>query len=249
VPKKSHTPIEFMTNNYTTNNSITPSGMLSHDIKIIDDEQNRQKPSEEIAVSLKFKWSSNHPNIVINTQTNQEYCLDDIKTKILIYEDCVKNWFFHYGHKLKTDYNAGFIILQIAISQIEGVEQYQCGNSSQSNSKITFRAGFKKIFSSINVADSLIDEFYIHCRCGLLHDGMTRPPVKISEKFTSPFEYKDNYIQINPQFFFDAVSDYFDNYIEKLKNPSKNKFLLDNFEKIWQLNLEHKFNKINLQFI
>ena len=45
---------------------------------------------------------------------------NNIETKILIYEDRVKEWFLKIGVKLKQDNEAGFVILQIATSYIEG---------------------------------------------------------------------------------------------------------------------------------
>lgn len=86
---------------------------------------------------------------------------NQLDTKILVYEDMVKTWFLEVGKYLslknKVKLNgeefstneAGFVILQIAISYIEGNQQYREGKSSfPRDSENFFITGFRRIFNS-----------------------------------------------------------------------------------------------------
>jgi len=143
----------------------------------------------------------------------------DIDAKIIIYERQVKEWFLNKAAQLKNREDYGFIILMIAISYIEGVEQYRNGSSSHTQSRVAFRTGFKRIFPNISVSDSRIDDFYIDARCGLFHNGMTGSQIIINSKFEEVIDFsEDNSIKINENLFLDSIIDDFDDYISLLKN-------------------------------
>ena len=80
---------------------------------------------KEVALSLNFKSYLGRPGVVIDARTKMEYPDDEFETKVLIYEDRVRNWFLRYGRGLQEDHDAGFIVLQVALAQIEGIEQYR----------------------------------------------------------------------------------------------------------------------------
>ncbi|GBE20092.1 MAG TPA: hypothetical protein ENG87_04575 [Candidatus Pacearchaeota archaeon] len=156
----------------------------------------------------------------------------NINTKILVYEDRVKEWFLEVGRKLKQDNEAGFIILQVALSYIEGNQQYRKGKSSDRKSKEFFKEGMKQIFPEIiktENADTLLNMFYKQVRCGLFHDGITGRFVTISGEFLNALEISDIEMKINPHRLLDGIIEDFDNYIILLKDE-KNLVLRRNFE-------------------
>ena len=69
--------------------------------------------------------------------------LNDVQTKIKIYEDRVSGWFLEIAEKLKSDNEAGFVILSMAIAYIEGNQQFREGKMSENNSKKFFIKGLK----------------------------------------------------------------------------------------------------------
>lgn len=186
------------------------------------------------AISLHFHIIPEKPGYVINVETKKEYSLYDILTKILVYEDRVIYWFFNYGNELKKFQDAAFVVLQIAVSQIEGMEQYRKGQSSKKQSPQFFLSGMSRIFSlTTSETQQLTNaDFYGQVRCGLFHDGMTRDKVIIEPDYNLPIEFKTDTIFIGPKKFFDAVYQDFINYIAELKNPA-NAQLRNDFEQFW----------------
>jgi hypothetical protein len=174
----------------------------------------------EIAVSLNFKKYSDKPGVVVDFRTKQEYAEDALDTKILVYEDRVVGWFFGYGRLLQNHHDAGFVVLQVALAQVEGMEQYRRGESSDRDSSRFFRDGLKRIFSLDDSADGWLRDFYTLVRCGLFHDGMIRKRVKIENRFDSPLDYDGTDIFISPNKFLDAVIEDFNRYIVKLKDQN-----------------------------
>ena len=187
----------------------------------------------EIAISLNFRVYSDRRDVVIHQRTKKEYPRDDLDTGILVYEDRVKGWFIKYGHMLQKHHDAAFVVLQIAVAQIEGIEQFRCGKSSFKKSEGFFRKGLKRVFSSLTPADDpWIKDFYKYCRCGLFHKGMTGKNVFIENRHPLPLEYKNNQIWVSPNKFLAAVSAYFSRYVEELKDPINTALRL-NFQKMW----------------
>jgi len=163
---------------------------------------------------------------------------NEINTKILVYEDRVKEWFLEVGKRLKSDNEAGFIILQITLSYIEGNQQYREGESSERKSKEFFREGLKRIFPGIqriyNI-ENVLDDFYKKVRCGLFHTGITGYNVSISGDYPDALKilFPDfPEIYINPPMFLDSIISDFENYIKELKD-SDNINLRENFEKFY----------------
>lgn len=162
---------------------------------------------------------------------------NNIDTKILVYEDRVKGWFLEIAGKLKTDNEAGFVILQIALSYLEGNQQYRKGENSRNNSEVFFKESLKRIFPELCIRqniDRLLHNFYVGVRCGLFHDGMTRRFVTISGEFSDALSIHANEIKINPHKFLDKITEDFDEYITELKDTS-NTVLRRNFENIWSV--------------
>ena len=162
---------------------------------------------------------------------------NNIETKILIYEDRVKGWFLEIGEKLKQDNEAGFVIIQIALSCMEGNQQYIEGEISRNRSKLFFIKSMKRIFpdsSQVKNIDEILGIFYDQVRCGLFHDGMTRSVVTINAEHKSAIDFTSSDIVVNPHKFLDSIRKAFEDYIMELKNPS-NTALRQNFEKRWNI--------------
>lgn len=154
--------------------------------------------------------------------------MDDVKTKINIYEDRVKEWFLEIAERLKKDNEAGFVILSIAISYIEGNQQFREGKDSNRQSQAFFIKGMRRIFDKADVPEEILKDYYKQVRCGLFHDGMTRKNAIISGEFPDPLRHINGVIRINPHKFLDKIREDFRNYIQELKS---NKKLRKNFEK------------------
>lgn len=162
---------------------------------------------------------------------------NNINTKIEVYEDRVKEWFLDIGKRLKQNNEAGFVILQIALSYIEGNQQYREGESSEGKSKKFFKEGLKRIFLHIQQAQNIeviLDDFYKQVRCGLFHTGITGQNVTISGNFPNDLEIIDHEIKINSHKFLDAIINDFERYINQLKD-SNNISLRKNFEKFYNI--------------
>ncbi len=180
------------------------------------------------------------PEVTIVRKHGSDETLDinDIKTKIIVYEDRVKNWFLQIAENLKKDNEAGFVILSIAIAYIEGNQQFRDGKSSHNQSKKFFIRGMRRIFDKANVPEPILKSYYDQIRCGLFHDGMTKKNVVISGDFPSPISYTGNQngqnsvIRINPHKFSDKIKEDFEKYISELKSDTE---LIKNFETRWRL--------------
>lgn len=187
----------------------------------------------------------NHPNVTLVRKhgSNETLDLNDTKTKILIYEDRVKEWFLEIGERLKKNNEAGFVILSIAISYIEGNQQFREGKSSHKQSKKFFINGMRRIFDKADVPEVILKSYYEQIRCGLFHNGMTKKNVTISGEFQNPISYtrsqdgQNGVIRINPHKFLDKIRKDFDSYISGLKSGQDTK-LIENFEKRWNLENE-----------
>ena len=202
-----------------------------------------------VAISKHFEIKRKGSKWRYDRRNNQKYDIDDIDTKIMIYEDMVKTWFLDVAkyltirNKVNHSYNedfdtneAGFVILQIAISYIEGNQQYRKGSSSEgrthrkSNSSIFFIEGLRRIFSLKEKDEKTLDTFYRQVRCGLFHDGMTRKLVMIDGRYNEPIELSAKSIKINPYKFLKCIEIDFEKYIRDLKRDAK---LQKKFLKFW----------------
>ncbi|MDP3916762.1 MAG: hypothetical protein Q8Q42_00555 [Nanoarchaeota archaeon] len=165
-----------------------------------------------------------------------EYDINKIETRILIYEDQVNGWFLDVAKKLMKDKNNDLVVLQIAISYIEGNQQYREGKPSRNSSKKCFIRGFRRIFKISNniISEKRLEHFYDQVRCGLFHDGMIKKDVVVSRDFDAALYLretgtKERTILINPCKFLGIISQDFYKYIKELK--SGNKESISNFEK------------------
>lgn len=197
------------------------------------------------------------PDIIFDSKENTELPKDDIQTSILVYEDRVKGYFFDQARKLldlsslnneDSDGFSAYTVLMIAISQIEGMQQYREGVSSKDRrSEVFFREGMKRIFNLPDNDDERLKELYYAIRCGLFHDGFTKGLVYLALDFDNPehqealkigpWKYNSEKIRfwINPKLFLAEVESDFDRYIVNLRDQSNSEFddLRRSFEKFW----------------
>lgn len=158
--------------------------------------------------------------IIDDEKTGQRLDPNNINDKIIIYERQVNEWFLERASKLVTGKNNGFIILMIATSYIEGVQQYIKGEKSDRHSKEFFREGFRRIFG-FNISNFEIDKFYKHVRCGLFHNGMSDDPIVIGYDMPLSIDYSQpGIIKINPRLFLVEIQKDFSDYIIRLKDPN-----------------------------
>ncbi|MBI2448821.1 hypothetical protein HYV49_00820 [Candidatus Pacearchaeota archaeon] len=175
------------------------------------------------------------PILIYRKDSNKKYNLNDLSTKILVYEDRVKGWFLDIGKELKKNNEAGFVILMICASYIEGVVQFKLGKSSKGQSAKVFVDYVKSLFK---VHETVARAIYEDMRCGLFHDGMSRRRIAISGELKYPvmIDINRKTIGINPHLFLQKLNKDFNDYIKNLKNK-RNKKLRSNFSKITNSNL------------
>lgn len=143
---------------------------------------------------------------------------DNLDDKIKIYQRQVKKWFLECATRLIKGKDNGFVILMIAVSYIEGVEQYREGISSRRQSKSFFKQGLKRIFSIAPEDECYLDSVYEQVRCGLFHNGMSESNVIISYEYLKPIEFCNQDIKINPKLFLNEIKRDFSSYISILNN-------------------------------
>ena len=144
--------------------------------------------------------------------------LDD---KILIYKQQVEEWFLNRAVILCRSKNNNFIVVMIATSYVEGVEQYRIGEKSNGHSRQFFITGLRRIFSLQNVTDDQLSSFYNHLRCGLFHNGMSGDKVVLNSTLINAIEFsKRETIDINPKLYLDAIIQDFNQYISDLNNQN-----------------------------
>ena len=175
-------------------------------------------------------WLNIAPNIQA-TISSGRYIVQDITTgrnldpknvddKILIYERQMKEWFINRAIDFKQVRNAGFIILMVATSYIEGIQQNIEGKKSKGTSKESFVESFRTIFKLRKKDNSKIKSFYDQVRCGLFHDGMTRDKVILDKYSPYAIDFSDpDIIKINENKFIDRAKRHFNIYLKKIKSP------------------------------
>ena len=161
---------------------------------------------------------------VDDERTKSKLYVNNIDDKITIYERQVKEWFLKRASRISSSDKNGFVILMIAISYIEGVEQYRIGKSSNGCSKKYFRNGLRRIFDLDSIPDERLNDFYSQARCGLFHNGMTGGQIIINQDFPKAINFSELeiIIKINPKKFLKQIQLDFDKYLKELKKSGDN---------------------------
>ncbi len=172
----------------------------------------------ELYIAPSIKGIKNDNGINLWDKDNNQYnpnCIDD---KIKIYKNQVEGWFLNHAETLLNSGNNGsFTAFMIAISYIEGVQQYKEGRSSNGRSKTTFKKGFKNIFGR-RYSTSDINRLYTEARCGLFHNGMTGGDIILKSDWGCAIEFLNEDIIINPRLFVDEIKKDFQSYLYDLSN-------------------------------
>jgi len=187
-----------------------------------------------IAISPHYQQTDTDLVDAIDIRTGTKRPIASLDTKILVFQDRVKGWFLDIARGLcEKDGNSGYIVLQIAASQIEGTQQYFEGTSSEGQSKKAFVRGMKRVFGPQAMGhDALLEDFYSRVRCGLFHDGFTKANVGISWGVGFPVSFGGGGIMVNPRMFLAAVDASVEEYVKQLQDPS-NQDLRKKFETRW----------------
>ena len=194
-------------------------------------KQLRQGEETYIVPGIIGKRDEHRLEIIVES-SGEKLDPQNIEDKITIFESQVNGWFLLPAFNLLEKENSGFVVLMVATAYIEEVEQYRRGKSSKGKSKKFFDCGIERIFE-MNCKKS---GFYRELRCGLFHNGMTGPGIRIStEVYNEPIVFADGgVIKINQKMFLNKVKLDFANYLEDLRNPKKTE-LRDNFNKMYVL--------------
>ncbi len=183
-----------------------------------------------VSISVHYAFDTTDEK-VRKVGSEEEFRSSDFDTKVDVYEDRVQGWFLAFADELTEKAHADYVVLQITLAQVEGMQQFREGQSSERQSKKFFTRALNRMFDSI--PDSALDTFYKAVRCGLFHDGFTKGAVFVSRDYTKPMEIDANSkILVNPTKFFQSVKQDFQDYVSKLRD-SENTELRANFEEIW----------------
>jgi hypothetical protein len=164
----------------------------------------------------------------------------EFNNKIKIYERQVNGWFLYPARYLfnSMGFQAGFVIITVCFSYLEGVEQYRQGLSSKGRSAQLFYDSFKRVFGENTLDDIALKTLYEQGRCGLFHDGMTRSDVIANMELKEPIAKVHNgdadLIHFNPEQCLVSVEKDFDGYINELKD-SPEADLAKNFDKMYNI--------------
>ncbi|MBW4458999.1 MAG: hypothetical protein KME47_01980 [Nodosilinea sp. WJT8-NPBG4] len=221
------------------------------------DDFERKKKAIEFNVSPRYIFKPfADPDYILDVMTGQKLLKEDVQTSVLIYKNRVEEYFFRQARKLLTDSTSAYTVIMIAASQIEGLQQYVEGKTSEGNSAKVFTRGLKRIFPDLEIPslhqsnpDKIYKEFYNVLRCGLFHDGFTRGLVYVCLDFEDPkhqqalrldeWEYNRDKFRfwINPKLFLNEIEKDFNDYVKKLQDQS-NDFNNDreNFKIFWEAN-------------
>ena len=172
---------------------------------------------------------------------------NNIDDKITIYERQVKRWFLEPAQKLCCKDNEActdkdlycFIVVMVAMSYVEGVEQYRQGEKSYRNSKEFFEKSIKRILGASTLETDFfnqqLNKIYAPVRCGLFHNGITGDNVLLNDEYKEAIHINnENEIIINPKELLNAITEDFDSYICELRDTS-NESLRENFEKLFSI--------------
>jgi len=160
---------------------------------------------------------------------------DDEYDKITIYERQVQQWFIQPATQLIKKKENEFIVFMIALSYVEGVEQYRKGTSSNHNSKPFFISSMKRIFGLTDADTDNLGVLYTQARCGLFHNGMTSEKIVLNSSTEVAIDFSDpDMILVNPKRFLKRITEDFEEYIEIMRKP-EGKELRDKFSHMFSV--------------
>ncbi|WP_040123015.1 hypothetical protein [Synechocystis sp. PCC 6714] len=198
-------------------------------------------------VSERHKYDDDKEEIIYINEGGRREIYGNISGKINIYEARVVDWFFDIARQLTpNDSNTGdYVALMIALSYVEGVEQFRRGNkvvkdliknpNSFPKSDKLCKNSLRRIFPGYPdeaKETSVYCKIYKQIRCGLFHSGFTRKKIYLSYEQDKAIQIKEEVTNIHPKLFLECIISDFEKYILALKDPNENQ-LRENFEKLW----------------
>ena len=146
-------------------------------------EYNFLSPQNGFNVSKKYILDLVSREIIDKSKNNRlPY---DIDSKILVYEDRQKTWFFDVAESLKSNNEAGFVILMISIAYLESSQKYIEGKKGKSGEYI--RKALARVFGSSLGKDE--EKMFVDgVRNGLFHDGITKKGIFLNASQNNIFE-------------------------------------------------------------
>lgn len=161
--------------------------------------------------------------------------LKDAGVMVDVYEDQLSGWLFQPANLLRKEKaaNAGFALLTLALSYIEGNQQFREGKRSDElygdgGSTGAFTRGCRRIFSAAKLQQDDWGAFFDKARCGAFHWTLLKPGVLINHDAPAAVMFDGAAFEVNPEKFLDAVERDFKAYVELLRSVSsddRNRFL------------------------
>lgn len=183
------------------------------------------------AVGLHFKFFDKQPELAWDNKNRRWLERSAVETKVAIYEDRVRGWFLDCAARLQADHNAGFVVLMVAVSYLEGNEQYRRGSTSKRKSEAYFVAALLRVCPQLDEKQAA--RFYKDVRCGLFHDGMTKRGIGIENRLPQALQVDEaGRLLVSPNKLLDAVVSDFASYVDQLLDASNQK-LRENFLAVW----------------
>lgn len=176
-----------------------------------------------------------------------------------VFEDRMWYWMLNPAKILLNDRHGQIAAVGILINYFEGIEICRSGKDSNGKSKVFFKRGFKRVFSTEGYSDVEImhvsESLYEQARCGFSHDGIFRNRILFSDlnmnailttwpKKNGNFIFENGVesIHINPFRFFEVVEYNFRSYVNALKK-CQNEEIVSSFKRAvdlkWGLENEH----------
>ena len=160
--------------------------------------------------------------------------------KIDVYERSTIGWQLDIAAKLPgaLGEHAGYAALAVLLSYPEKAWQVENGESSVGKSKVAWVAGLAKMLGIDLTAESseALSSLYSTLRCGLAHNGMTKPGVLLSDQYPSPLEFCNGETRINPWRWAPCFAEHLADYVARLRDVEQSE-LRSRFETRFDLEL------------
>lgn len=178
-----------------------------------------------------YEWCEKSAEIVHKTTGCRRHD-SDYSAKVDVYEDRVKGWFLDVvtPYVIPESSPGDYLAVMVALSYIEGVEQYRKGEDSKSSSCRCFKVSSCRIFPE--ASEEAIDRLWRDVRNGMFHDGFTKGPTLLSHDGRLAICIENKYLRINPMLLLKGVIDDFKQYIAQLRETPDSS-LARNFSNHW----------------
>ncbi len=183
--------------------------------------------STRVQVSPKYYRRSDR---IYGPNTDEEVgtWLKDVDLMVDVYEDQLSGWLFQPANLLRSGRasNAGFALLTLALSYIEGNQQFRDGRRSDENhmgdgSTGAFTRACTRIFPAKEITKEGWADFFDKARCGAFHWTLPKPGTLINHEAPTAVAIERGAFEVNPERLLDAVEVDFKAYVELLRSGSE----------------------------